>query len=124
VVRRAAGRDGGGGLLIKGRHSRYAPGRREWWKVKHLDTVEVIVGGVLGPIRQPEVVIAGRYTSISRLSHTAQFVPRTVPRHTADHVGALATLNTDRTPEVHRGARGAESSGGPMTPGIRLSPRR
>jgi hypothetical protein len=29
--------------------------------VKRRDTVEVIVGGVLGPMRHPEVVIAGRY---------------------------------------------------------------
>jgi ATP-dependent DNA ligase len=49
------------GLVVKGVSTRYAPGRRDWLKVKHRDTVEVIVGGVLGPIDHPEVVIAGRY---------------------------------------------------------------
>jgi ATP-dependent DNA ligase len=49
------------GLVAKGKASRYEPGRRGWLKVRHRDTVEVIVGGVLGPIRRPEAVIAGRY---------------------------------------------------------------
>ena len=30
-------------------------------KVKHRDTREVIIGGVLGPITRPDVVIAGLY---------------------------------------------------------------
>ncbi|HWD83249.1 MAG TPA: ATP-dependent DNA ligase [Kribbella sp.] len=50
------------GLVCKGAASRYAGGRREWLKVKHRDTREVIVGGVLGPIEHPEVVIAGLYS--------------------------------------------------------------
>jgi ATP-dependent DNA ligase len=41
------------GLVAKGRATRYVPGRREWLKVKHRDTIEVIVGGVLGPIERP-----------------------------------------------------------------------
>ncbi|HEY3561770.1 MAG TPA: ATP-dependent DNA ligase [Kribbella sp.] len=49
------------GLVCKGAASRYVGGRREWLKVKHRDTREVIVGGVLGPIGHPEVVIAGQY---------------------------------------------------------------
>ncbi|WP_433169927.1 ATP-dependent DNA ligase [Kribbella sp. CA-247076] len=49
------------GLVCKGAASRYAGGRREWLKVKHRDTREVIVGGVVGPIDRPEVVIAGLY---------------------------------------------------------------
>jgi ATP-dependent DNA ligase len=49
------------GLVVKGASSRYVGGRREWLKVKRRDTQEVIVGGVLGPIDRPEVVIAGRY---------------------------------------------------------------
>jgi ATP-dependent DNA ligase len=48
------------GLVVKGASSRYVGGRREWLKVKRRDTVEVIVGGVIGPIDRPEVVIAGR----------------------------------------------------------------
>jgi ATP-dependent DNA ligase len=49
------------GLVVKGAATRYVGGRREWLKVKRRDTVEVIVGGVIGPIDRPEVMIAGRY---------------------------------------------------------------
>lgn len=49
------------GLVVKGASTRYQPGRRDWVKVKRRDTVEVICGGVIGPIDRPEVVIAGRY---------------------------------------------------------------
>jgi ATP-dependent DNA ligase len=50
------------GLVVKPVSGRYVGGRRSGWrKVKHRDTREVIVGGVLGPIERPEVVIAGLY---------------------------------------------------------------
>jgi ATP-dependent DNA ligase len=49
------------GLVVKGANTRYAGGRRDWLKVKHRDAREVIVGGVLGPITRPEVLIAGLY---------------------------------------------------------------
>jgi ATP-dependent DNA ligase len=49
------------GLVVKGASSRYLPGRREWLKVKHRDTVEVIVGAVTGSLRHPEILVVGRY---------------------------------------------------------------
>jgi ATP-dependent DNA ligase len=50
------------GLVVKGAATRYTPGRRDAWiKVKYRETREVIVGGVLGTLRRPEVVIAGLY---------------------------------------------------------------
>jgi ATP-dependent DNA ligase len=56
------------GLVVKGAASRYTPGRRDAWvKVKHRETREVIVGGVLGTITHPEVVIAGLYTADAEL---------------------------------------------------------
>ncbi|ONI79065.1 hypothetical protein BWI15_00365 [Kribbella sp. ALI-6-A] len=58
------------GLVVKGASSRYVGGRREWLKVKRRDTVEVIVGGVIGPIDRPEVVIAGR-TAVTTWSLSA-----------------------------------------------------
>ncbi|MEU0093901.1 ATP-dependent DNA ligase [Kribbella sp. NPDC006257] len=57
------------GLVCKGAASRYTPGRRDaWLKVKHRETREVLVGGVLGSITHPEVVIAGLYTSEGELT--------------------------------------------------------
>ena len=39
---RAAGVEG---LVAKGANTRYAPGRREWLKVKSWETTEVVAGG-------------------------------------------------------------------------------
>jgi ATP-dependent DNA ligase len=49
------------GLVVKGKATRYLPGRRDWIKVKSRETTEVIIGGVLGPIGSPQQVVAGRY---------------------------------------------------------------
>ncbi|MFD2090845.1 ATP-dependent DNA ligase [Blastococcus deserti] len=49
------------GLVAKGLGTRYAPGRREWLKVKSWETTEVLAGGVIGPIERPSQLVAGRY---------------------------------------------------------------
>jgi ATP-dependent DNA ligase len=49
------------GLVAKGAGTRYAPGRREWLKVKSWETSEVIAGGVIGPVERPSQLVAGRY---------------------------------------------------------------
>lgn len=55
---RAAGVEG---LVVKGAGTRYAPGRREWLKVKSWETTEVIAGGVIGSLERPSQLVAGRY---------------------------------------------------------------
>ncbi|MBB3086381.1 ATP-dependent DNA ligase [Geodermatophilus sabuli] len=55
---RAAGVEG---LVAKGAGTRYAPGRREWLKVKSWETTEVLAGGVIGPLERPSQLVAGRY---------------------------------------------------------------
>jgi ATP-dependent DNA ligase len=47
------------GLVVKGASGRYAPGRREWLKVKSWETTEIIAGGVIGPIERPSQLVAG-----------------------------------------------------------------
>lgn len=49
------------GLVVKGAGTRYAPGRREWLKVKSWETTEVLAGGVIGTIGRPNQLVAGRY---------------------------------------------------------------
>src|SRR3954462_757602 len=49
------------GLVAKGAATRYAPGRREWLKVKSWETTEVLAGGVIGPVERPSQLVAGRY---------------------------------------------------------------
>jgi hypothetical protein len=60
--------------------------------VKHRETREVIVGGVLGPISHPEVVIAGLYTDQGELV----VVGRTVPLK-PDQSAQLAALLSPAT---------------------------
>jgi ATP-dependent DNA ligase len=48
------------GLVVKGAATRYAPGRRDWLKVKSWETTEVLAGGVIGPIERPSQLVAGR----------------------------------------------------------------
>jgi ATP-dependent DNA ligase len=55
---RAAGVEG---LVAKGAATRYAPGRREWLKVKSWETTEVLAGGVIGTLERPSQLVAGRY---------------------------------------------------------------
>ena len=55
---RAAGVEG---LVAKGANTRYAPGRREWLKVKSWETTEVVAGGVIGTLEHPSQLVAGRY---------------------------------------------------------------
>ena len=55
---RAAGIEG---IVAKAADGRYAPGQRAWVKVKQRETVEVIVGAVIGPIEHPQAVVAGLY---------------------------------------------------------------
>jgi ATP-dependent DNA ligase len=47
------------GLVVKGLAQPYAGGRREWLKVKHRDTVEVVCGAVIGAFDHPESVVVG-----------------------------------------------------------------
>ena len=48
-------------LVAKGAGTRYAPGRREWLKVKSWESTAVLAGGVIGPIERPSQLVAGRY---------------------------------------------------------------
>jgi ATP-dependent DNA ligase len=81
------------GLVVKAANSRYVGGRHtgSWLKVKRRDTVDVIVGGVLGPIDRPEVVIAGRYRGGELV-----MVGRTVPLNAAQSAALGAVLRPAR----------------------------
>jgi hypothetical protein len=56
--------------------------------VKHREAREVIVGGVLGSITNPDVVIAGLYTTVGELV----IVGRTVPLRPAQSAQLAAAL--------------------------------
>ncbi|MEV7649056.1 ATP-dependent DNA ligase [Arthrobacter sp. NPDC089319] len=47
------------GLVIKGAGQAYEGGQRQWQKIKHRDTVDVICAAVIGPLTRPEAIVAG-----------------------------------------------------------------
>jgi bifunctional non-homologous end joining protein LigD len=49
------------GLVAKGSDQEYAGGSREWLKVRHRDTFELVAGAVTGSRAKPETLILGRY---------------------------------------------------------------
>lgn len=62
------------GLVCKGASTTYTPGKRGWWKVKARASEDVIVGGVIGDLARPQVVVAARYRGQQLV-----MVGRTVP---------------------------------------------
>jgi ATP-dependent DNA ligase len=75
------------GLVAKGVGTRYAPGRREWLKVKSWETTEVLAGGVIGPIGRPSQLVAARYRS-GELVVVGRTSPLS-PRQSAELAAAL-----------------------------------
>ncbi|MGW8566776.1 hypothetical protein [Isoptericola sp. NPDC055881] len=47
------------GLVVKGAGQTYRGGQRDWLKVKHRSTLDVICGAVIGPRSAPQQVVAG-----------------------------------------------------------------
>lgn len=47
------------GLVIEGAGQEYQGNERQWLKVKHRTTLDVVCAAVIGPISRPEMVVAG-----------------------------------------------------------------
>jgi hypothetical protein len=47
------------GVVVKGGSQTYRGGERQWVKVKRHDTVDVVIGAVIGPITRPRQVVVG-----------------------------------------------------------------
>jgi ATP-dependent DNA ligase len=84
------------GLVIKATAGRYVGGQRGWWKLKHRDTAEAIIGGIRGSLARPTHLILGRYTASGRL----QVVGRTGPLPAAvrAEVGTALTVADEGHP--------------------------
>lgn len=65
------------GLVAKGAAQPYRPGRRDWLKVKHRSTVDVVCAAVIGPITAPDAAVAGL-----PIDGELRIVGRTVPLDT------------------------------------------
>jgi ATP-dependent DNA ligase len=113
---RAAGVEG---LVAKGVGTRYAPGRREWLKVKSWETTEVVAGGVIGPIERPSQLVAGRYRD-GDLVVVGRTSPLS-PRQSAELAAALAPADDDH-PWPDRIGTGRFGGGRLSVPLTRVAP--
>jgi len=107
------------GLVAKGAGTRYAPGRREWLKVKSWESTEVVAGGVIGPIGAPSQLVAGRYRDGELV-----VVGRTSPLSPAQSAELAAVLTpADPThPWPERIGTGAFGGGRLSVPLTRVAP--
>jgi ATP-dependent DNA ligase len=51
------------GLIVKAAGQPYRPGGRDWLKIKHYTTTEVVIGGLTGTLARPQGLIVGRHCS-------------------------------------------------------------
>jgi ATP-dependent DNA ligase len=107
------------GLVAKGAGGRYAPGRREWLKVKSWETTEVVAGGVIGPVARPSQLVAGRYRH-GELVVVGRTSPLT-PQQSAE-LGAVLTAAGDDHPWPDRIGTGAFGGGKLSVPLTRVAP--
>jgi ATP-dependent DNA ligase len=84
------------GLVIKQTGGRYVGGNRGWWKFKHRDTVEAIIGGVGGFLARPSHLILGRYTADGLLRVVGRTGP--LPAAVGTEVGAALTAADEGHP--------------------------
>ena len=65
------------GVVIKGRDSRYEPGRRGWAKLRARATTEALLAGITGTRAAPEALLLGRLDSTGRLRYVGRTTPLT-----------------------------------------------
>ncbi len=107
------------GLVVKGAGTRYAPGRREWLKVKSWETTEVLAGGVIGTIDRPSQLVAGRYRD-GELVVVGRTSPLD-PRQSAELAAVLAPAGAGH-PWPERIGTGAFGGGRLSVPLTRVDP--
>ncbi|WP_456600440.1 ATP-dependent DNA ligase [Blastococcus sp. SYSU DS0616] len=107
------------GLVVKGAATRYAPGRREWLKVKSWETTEVLAGGVIGSLERPGQLVAGRYRD-GELVVVGRSSPLT-PAQSAELAGVLRPAGTDH-PWPERIGTGRFGGGRLAVPLTRVQP--
>ncbi|MCW2682584.1 MAG: ATP-dependent ligase [Blastococcus sp.] len=107
------------GLVAKGAGTRYAPGRREWLKVKSWETTEVLAGGVIGPIHRPSQLVAGRYRNgdLVVVGRTSPLNPRQ-----SEELGAVLLPAGDDHPWPDRIGTGRFGGGALSVPLTRVAP--
>jgi ATP-dependent DNA ligase len=68
------------GVVIKHRRHGYRPRRRSsWWKVRSQTTADAVIGGVIGPLKAPEMLVLGLPDERGRLCVAGRTGPLTLP---------------------------------------------
>ena len=80
------------GVVAKHTGHAYRPARRTWQKIRTRITSEAIVGGVIGPIEAPEVLLLGRIDERGRLRVAGR--TSNIPRGMRADVGAVLEAPT------------------------------
>jgi ATP-dependent DNA ligase len=70
------------GVVVKNLKHGYRPARRTWQKVRTRVTAEALVGGVIGPLHAPQVLILGRVDDGGRLRIAGRTGPLPAPIRT------------------------------------------
>ena len=107
------------GLVAKGAGTRYAPGRREWLKVKSWETTEVVAGGVIGTLARPSQLVAGGYRD-GELVVVGRTSPLS-PRQAAELAAVLTAAGPDH-PWPDRIGTGRFGGGRLSVPLTRVAP--
>ncbi|WP_212991658.1 ATP-dependent DNA ligase [Actinoplanes auranticolor] len=76
------------GLVVKDLDGLYRPGRVGWWKLKRRVTTEAIIGGIIGAVDDPRVLLLGRLDAWGRLRYVARTVPLTLSQQQGDRPNA------------------------------------
>lgn len=74
------------GIVAKAAAGPYTGGGRDWIKVKRRETLDVVLGAVIGPITRPEAVVVGRYDEAGQLRVEGRSAP--LQSHVARQLGA------------------------------------
>ncbi|UOE43161.1 ATP-dependent DNA ligase [Agromyces larvae] len=74
------------GVVAKAAAGPYVCGALDWIKVKRRETLDVVLGAVIGPITRPEAVVVGRYDENGRLRIAGRSAP--LQPHVCRQLGA------------------------------------
>ncbi|MEU4477558.1 ATP-dependent DNA ligase [Micromonospora sp. NPDC023966] len=83
------------GIVVKRCDGRYEPGRRGWQKLRAHRTVETLVGGITGPVTDPDTLLVGRCDDRGRL----RYLGRTHPLHRQQRRELAGLLRPTTAPE-------------------------
>jgi ATP-dependent DNA ligase len=78
------------GVVVKHLTQAYQPARRTWQKIRTRVTAEAVVGGLIGPLDAPEVLILGRVDDGGRLRVAGR--TSRIPRELRAELGAVLEL--------------------------------